>query len=244
MAGGRDLLFAARGAKNNMTVSEGEMMTREGLDSTIEQIRASAQEAKSYVVETLPESDRQDGYRVALSLDGFVELIKHIKPRILYLHASTFNARQDSLAILLPGLESSEDTQHEMLNRQEVVNLVKRFKQHDGGHDTFIATFVVDGILHSLYERASWFEEFQSEAGDLQARYEAVQDEEDERSEEMDRKKVREYATKLCENPKFNEGRPSREKRTYLAQSLFSDLTEDEICEVVDEATNLGWLKA
>ena len=50
------------------------------------------------------------------------------------------------------------------------------------------------------------------------------------------------YAKTLCEHPKFNDGRPSREKRIYLAESLFPDLDRMLILRIVDEAANMLWM--
>ncbi len=50
------------------------------------------------------------------------------------------------------------------------------------------------------------------------------------------------YAKTLCEHPKFNDGRPSREKRIYLAESLFPDLDRMLILRIVDEAANMHWM--
>jgi hypothetical protein len=49
-------------------------------------------------------------------------------------------------------------------------------------------------------------------------------------------------ALQLAEHPAFNAPKVSREKRAYLAETLFPEATQWELLQIVDRATNVAWL--
>jgi hypothetical protein len=217
-------------------------MANDTLEHSVREIESAVREVGSFLLDTVPQTERQEDYRVALPRESFLELLKHCKPRIVYTYKNEFDARQSIVTQLLPVTEEGGEAQAELLADPRVAPLVERFSRHNGQVDSFVATFVVDGVLHSIYERTAWVEALEEQLDELEAVLEAEREDDDEEEDEVDRERVRDYATRLCENPKFTEGRPSREKRIYLTRSLFPELTDLEVSEVVEEATNMTWL--
>jgi hypothetical protein len=228
-------------------------MSKETLAARFDRIGQAARESNSRLVEAVLKSENQEGYRVQLSLDAFLELLKSCKPRVLYAFGNTFSARDTLIDELLT--ESDDDVEEEadmegtdsekqLLADPRVKPLLEEFAHYDGQMESFLVTFVVDGVLHSVFEQETWAANFENGVQALEALFDAERNRVLECEFESDRAELRQHAERLCAHPKFNEGRPSREKREYLARSLFKDLDGREISWIVDEATNMQWLNA
>jgi hypothetical protein len=227
-------------------------MSKETLDAQFERIGQAANESESHLVEAVLRSENQEGYRVTLSLDAFLALLKSCKPRVIYAFANRFNAREGLIDELLPepNVDDEEadldgtDAEKALLANPKVAPLIREFKCYDGKVESFLATFVVDGVLHSVFEQEDWALAFENGVSELKTLLRAERRNSEDAEYEAQRAQMHEHAKTLCAHPKFADGRPSKEKREYLAQSLFPQLDERVLSLIVDEATNMLWLNA
>ncbi|VVE56326.1 hypothetical protein PCA20602_05093 [Pandoraea capi] len=214
-------------------------MSQVTLDEQRAQIVAAAENGNTLVMHTVVKIPAATVYTVSLDFQAFVTLLVHSKPTAMYLVAVTF-APQEDLESWWDIDEDDEDDNALMLDA-EVKQFIREMG-HVGEIGSLMASFVVDGVLHTLYADAVWYTELKKQAEELKSHvYVALERKDDEENKKM-KALVREHAKALCEHPKFTEGRPSKEKRTYLAESLFPDLETYLIYRVVDEASNMAWL--
>ncbi|WP_244786024.1 hypothetical protein [Cupriavidus pauculus] len=214
-------------------------MSQVTLDEQRTQIVAAAEKGNTLVVPTVVKIETTAAYTVSLDFEAFLKLLVHSKPTAMYLLAVTFDPQED--------LESwwdidEDDEDDKALMRDAKVKRFIHNMGHAGEIGSLMASFIVDGVLHTLYADAEWYTEIEKQAEELKSQlYVARERREDEEDKKM-KALVREHAKTLCEHPKFAEGRPSKEKRTYLAESLFPSLETYLIYRVVDEASNMAWL--
>jgi hypothetical protein len=52
---------------------------------------------------------------------------------------------------------------------------------------------------------------------------------------------IRKYARELAAHPAFNMGRPSFEKRLFLAGELFPDQDDRSLSQITTDAQNIDW---
>jgi hypothetical protein len=229
----------------------------ETLEAHFESIRQAAQDSASFVVDAVLSSEHQEGFQIVLPLDSFIGLLKSCKPRVIYAFANPFNTRDALSELLLASDDEADDDvdgqmdeegrsdkENRLLADARVAALVEAFEGFDGQIESFIASFVVEGVLHTVYEKSDWAENFQNGVDELNALLRVELTESRGAEYEVNQAKTRECAQTLSTHPKFIEGRPSREKREYLARSLFPELSESEIFAIVDEATNMQWLNS
>jgi hypothetical protein len=97
--------------------------------------------------------------------------------------------------------------------------------------------------LHTAATWAPWFDEFETdfESAATEARN-ALANERD-LLDERDSKEVREKAVVLSGHPSFNSGRPSFEKRLFLADQLFPKLDDQKLQKITSRAEKLDWLQ-
>lgn len=214
-------------------------MSQVTLDEQREQIVAAAEKGNTLVVPSAVKITAATAYTVSLDFQSFVNLLAHSKPTALYLIAVKFDPKED----LESWWEIDEDDEDDKaLMRDPKVKQFIRKMGHAGEIGSLLASFIVDGVLHTLYDDAEWYTELEKQAEELKSQvYVACERKEDEEDKKM-KAIVREHAKKLVEHPKFTEGRPSKEKRTYLAESLFADLDTYLVYRIVDEASNMAWL--
>lgn len=214
-------------------------MSQITLDEQHTQIVAAAENGNTLVMQTMVKIPAATAYTVSLDFQSFVKLLAHSKPTALYLLAVAFDPRGD----LESWWEIDEDDEDDKaLMRDAKVKQFIRKMGHAGEIGSLMASFIVDGVLHTLYADAEWYTELEKQAEELKSQvYVARERKEDEEGRKMTAL-VREHAKTLCEHPKFTEGRPSKEKRPYLDESLFTDLETHLIYRVVDEASNMAWL--
>lgn len=231
-------------------------MSKETLKTRFEKIEHVTKQSDSHIVEAVLRSETEPGYRVQLSLDAFIGLIGKVKPRIVYAFSNTFSARDGLLAELLPDADDDDEegeededgdsapSEKQLLADSKVAPVLKRFASYDGQVESFLASFVVDGVIHSVYEQEQWGLEFDEAVDELKTLLRVERRTRNDADYEVQRTQMRQHAATLCAHPKFSEGRPSKEKREYLAQSLFPKLDDRLVSRIVDEATNMLWLNS
>ena len=92
-------------------------------------------------------------------------------------------------------------------------------------------------------EEEEWYGSFKASAQEVAARLKTVLAENRDRSGVESALETTRRARILASDPAFNFNRAGREKRTYLAEKLFPECDHSEIYRIVDEATNIDWIK-
>jgi hypothetical protein len=173
-----------------------------------------------------------------LSPEEAVRVINAHTPRIIYLVEQVFSlageieAARDELQDigieLSPGLFKAAD---------------RRFAAFDGQICATIASFMVDGVLHTAVSTATWHDEFgdvvQAIVDDAREGADAGQN-----SKNSERAKaIERNALALVKHPSFNHGRVSFDKRMALAETIFRDCDPHTLSEITRRAENLFWLE-
>ncbi len=202
-------------------------------------IKNAAMAAGSILVEATVQA-RDDGTApmVIVCSEDAVRVISAHAPRIIYLVEQTFDlageiktAREELDEI---GVEPSPD---------RLKATQRRFTSCDGQIGATIASFMVDGILHTAVSTAAWNDEFGDAVETILegAREGAEANQFSKHSEEA--KAIERKAIVLAKHPSFNHGRVSFDKRMTLAETLFQDCDPRELSEITRRAENLFWLE-
>lgn len=202
-------------------------------------IKVAASTSKSVLVEATVQS-RDDGTTpvVILSSEDVVRIISSHAPRIIYLVEQVFDlageieAARDELDDM--GVERSPDA---------LKVTQRRFAPHDGQIGATIASFMIDGVLHTAVSTATWHDEFGDavEAILEESREGASAGQASKNSEKV--KAIESKALVLVKHPSFNHGRVSFDKRMALAETLFKDCDPHTLSEITRRADNLFWLE-
>lgn len=218
---------------------------RSDLGSYAQEVRSTASDVTAIVVAGCVEVPEHPALAtVHLDPDDALRAIQHLRPRIVYMLESQLNLESAAL-------QSLEDLQDEADERGPLAEpvlmagfseLKRKWQSHEGDTSSIIVEFVADGILHTTIALASWRDEFDA---NLEAILEGVR-EQSAQAMEADRDvckhRVQKNAATLIAHPSFSAGRPSFEKRLFLAETLFPDLDAQELQEVTSHAEKLAWL--
>lgn len=202
-------------------------------------IRDAASASKSVLVEATVQT-RDDGSTpmVILSSEDAVWLISAHAPRVIYLVEQSFDLADE----LETALEELDDISVEH-SPDHLKATQRQFAKYDGQIGATIASFMIDGILHTAVATAAWHDEF----GDavetiLESAREGARDGQiSKHSEEA--KAIERKALVLVKHPSFNHGRVSFDKRMALAETLFRDCDPHMLSEITRRAENLFWLE-
>ncbi len=173
-----------------------------------------------------------------LSSDEAVRVIKAHAPRIVYLVEQIFD---------FPGeIEAARD-ELEDIGIEHPARLFKgvnrRFTVFDGQICATIASFMIDGMLHTAVSTATWHDEF-GEA--VQAIVDTAREDANAGQVSKDSEKakaIERNALVLVKHPSFNHGRVSFDKRMALAETLFRDCDPHTLSDITRRAENLFWLE-
>lgn len=216
-------------------------MSQVTLEEQRAQILKAAAAGGSFVVTGVVKISAVEGYKINLNQESFVGLLAHSKPTAVYLFTDEFDPQGN----LEAWWDIDDDNEDDVaLMRDARVKQFIRKMGHAGEVGSLMSSFVVDGVLHTYFAEADWFSELEQQADELKAQVFGDRERKEDETDKEEKALVREYAKTLCEHPKFTEGRPSKEKRTYLAESLFADLDSYLVYRIVDEATNMAWLNS
>ncbi|WP_141237170.1 hypothetical protein [Sphingopyxis sp. GW247-27LB] len=195
--------------------------------------------ATEYVLVEATVQTRDDGSvpMVILSSDDAVRVISAHAPRIIYLVEQVFDlageieTARDELDDI--GVERSPD---------HLKAVHRRFASFDGQIGATIASFMIDGVLHTAVATSAWHDEFGEAVETILegARERARVGQVSKHSEEA--KAIERKALVLVRHPSFNHGRVSFDKRMALAETLFQD-NPHILSEVTRRAENLFWLE-
>lgn len=213
------------------------MLNKTALDLHAEGIRAAAEECGARIIPALP-SVSNSSIAVPVDAAEFVELVRHIRPRLIYLVATPFDAEEEAFTEI--GLDDQDD---DWIHEQKaLIALVKRWRRRDGETCRLGFGLMYDGVFHGIVEDADWLSDFEEE---IEAVKESVERDRQERlaKEESERKKK--LATKvrtLIADSRFTAPKVGVAKRTALARVLFPDLSHEDVRMIVEQAEEEHWL--
>ncbi|MDX0654715.1 hypothetical protein GOD34_29020 [Sinorhizobium medicae] len=207
------------------------------LDQIAKLVKDAAEESGTMILETALVSESLPG--VAVSGDRFPALIKHLRPRLVYMLLTSFDA------------EAAVEGHFEVDELDSDLNkLAAKWRKRNGQTARLILGFMADGILHAIIETTVWFDEFEEEAEQLeanraerlQADFDRRQEEERSQREAEEKKRLTPYVKKLVADERFNAPKISAAKRLALAETMFINLDRASTKKAVDRAVNELWL--
>lgn len=202
-------------------------------------IKNAAIATESVLVEATVQT-RDDGSTpmVILSSEDAVRLISAHAPRVIYLVEQSF----DLAGELETALEELDDIGVEH-SPDHLKATQRQFTKYDGQIGATIASFMVDGVLHTAVATAAWHDELGDAVETILegAREGARAGQVSKLSEEA--KAIERKALVLVRHPSFNHGRVSFDKRMALAETLFQDCDPHTLSEITRRAENLFWLE-
>ena len=202
-------------------------------------IKDAASSSESVLVEATVQTRDDGSVPIAiLSADEAVRVINAHKPRIIYLFEQVFD--------LAGEIEAARDELDDLSVEHSPGHLKatqRRFAAYDGQIGATIASFMIDGVLHTAVSTATWHDEFGDavEAILEDARENASAGQVSKNSEKA--KAIERQALLLVKHPSFNHGRVSFDKRMALAETLFQDCDPHRLSEITRRAENLFWLE-
>jgi hypothetical protein len=219
------------------------------LEEEVEAIGQAATAIGARMVWTIPVAENDSRTLVAtLEFAEFLALIPHARPRVVYLWKRGFEAHAMALHSLIDndddtGEEVDEEVGNEIANDARFASIVKRWCSRDGEIGSFVASFILDGILHTAVESEAWLDEFNDDVSELAESLGEDTEGEEARIAAAELAEIRDKAKQLAADPLFNGPKVSRAKREYLARHLFADMEERTISFIVEEAENMQWLE-
>ncbi|MEY2394093.1 MAG: hypothetical protein QOF94_438 [Acidobacteriaceae bacterium] len=206
-----------------------------------EHIKTVAEEVGALVVRELldiPESATMP--QVALNLDEVVAVVRHTRPRLIYLVESCFDVEFE-IAEVAESLGQDEkgggDDDNPALER-----LANKWRTQNGKPCFAFAAFMADGVLNRSIAHPAWREEFATELERIEEDARNTLADERHTLSNRDSAEVREKAAVLANHASFNAGRTSFEKRAFLAEKLFPGLDPGQLHAITQRAENLDWL--
>jgi hypothetical protein len=210
------------------------------LKDHLELINKASRESGSAIVTALVPINVNEGvHTVRLDLDSFLQLLSECRPRVVYIQIGEFESEENLRSVLDVEMADEDPVSESALFK----TLVKRWAKFNGEIDQYAASFMIDGVLHVVFTQTNWFDEFETAAEELthslgEQKFRAA-----EQKQMAERVRLAASVKQLNEHPVFHAGRPSFEKKKYLAKKLFPNAEEEEIRVIVDEATNENWLR-
>ncbi|HJW77331.1 MAG: hypothetical protein ACJ8DU_07760 [Microvirga sp.] len=209
------------------------------LDQLVREFRAVADELDALVIPVLPSRIERAPLTAAVDVPDIMALIRHVRPRVVYLAEDRFSALDYTGSLLV-----DDDTDDNTLKDPRVRALASEWRSHDGELCRVGFGMMFEGVLHVIVEEEAWMEEFEDAVMAVaEAMKEDGQEQSVNRSAE-EKKALRDRVETLVSDPRFGAPKISRAKRTHLASVLFPDLDDRTIYLIVEEAENTAWLAA
>jgi hypothetical protein len=176
---------------------------------------------------------------VGLPCESAINIIKFAKPRLVYFAQFPFEVENE----IAEGDAFDESLEETLSTSPPFEKLKRKWKRRNGEPGLAIASFVVDGVLHTSVSEPSWKLEFDEELLVAEEEVRQLHDNLEASLEAADEQEVEGKASTLAEHPSFSAGRPSFAKRKMLAAKLFPDLPEGKLTKIVGSADKITWLK-
>jgi hypothetical protein len=203
------------------------------LDQIVTNARAAASDCGAMIVEAFVSLDSIPV--AAVSSSEFPRLIAHVKPKLVYVSTTMFDAREQ----IMDALETDDETSlgHGLSNK-----LISAWRSRNGETCRINLALMCDAVLHVLVQEAEWFADFETAAEALSAEMETLQQEIDRKGQIAERNKRSSYVEQLIADPRFSAAKVGVAKRTVLAEALFPDLEQNVIRSIVEQAESDFWL--
>lgn len=207
------------------------------LDRMAKEVRAAAEACGAMILESILASENLPA--VAVDAYTFPALIKHLRPRLIYMVVTTFNANEEVAAHFeVDELDAG------------LKKLATKWTSHNGQSSRLIVGLMSDGVLHGTVEMADWFYDFEEEADALanvradedRAAFDREQEAERQQREADEKKRLAPIVKKLVADPRFVAPKTSNVKRVTLAETLFPDVDRTTIKKAVEKAVSEIWL--
>lgn len=206
------------------------------IDAITKRFRDAADSIGSYVVVGWLQGDHNLA-TVALSAEEALQVAAAVRPRLIYLVQSEFDAELEIEGCLDEPSADEDDT----ALRERFADLRRRAHRQNGKPYRVLFGFVVEGVLHASLTETGWYEDLEAS---LQERTTEILTERAEAGvvENLaDATDIRKKALELVAHPAFNFNRPSFEKRVFLAQQLFEGCDDLTLSRITTEAQNIDW---
>lgn len=223
----------------------------QSLAAAISDLRSVCASSNSRLIEDaiVPE-DIRGIVSVRVTTVELLDLIRHIRPKVVFFLAPNFDPEREILDTLFDDDDESDLDDQEREEREKikrhfgVKKLANRFKPFRG-EVQFLLTSFFDGIVgYYSYERAEWLEEFNFEIENIRGQLDEQERREFVIEEESRRAEISKAMEKILRDPRFSKGRPSRAKRLYLASMLFPEFVAEERKKIVEQAEMKLWASA
>jgi len=206
------------------------------LDRIEEAVRNASDESETLILQSVLAGEHVQ--TAAVPADQFPMLIRHLRPRLIYMVRTQFQAREE--------IEDRFDGEFDA----ELKKLVAKWKARDGRSSTLFIGLVADGVSHGAIETADWYDEFEAEIeGIVEARREAqseafirMQEEERIRVEAEERRRLAPMIDELLADLRFNAPKTSAAKRLMLAESMFPDKDRTTLKKAIQGAVSKAWI--
>ena len=205
------------------------------LDRIVDQVRAAAHECNTFIVKAALALQSDTVPAVGVDRAAFVGLIRHVKPKIIYVLASPFDAGDDMLTAL-------EEEDESFLDHPSIKKLVTKWRHRDGQTSRVALALMCDGVLHGIVEDADWLGEFETEVEGLAEDIDRAREEREQKAEAAEKGRLAPHIQQLIADPRFSGPKVGVAKRMVLAEMLFPDLDRDTIRAIVERAERDHWL--
>ena len=199
-------------------------------------VRAAAQEVAAEIVPAVLHVQSQP--TAAIEAVQLVALIRHLRPRLVYMLPVEFEAKEFALEHL-----EGEGDEDWLMSLPEVGGLIRRWRRHDGQAVALSVAVVADGVVLVTTEDMPWGERFVDEVDALLPAIALARDGAAVEERARLKRRIAGKVADLIADHRFTAGRAGHGKRLVLARSLFAGLSDDELEELVTEAENAYWLK-
>ncbi|MCW1753035.1 hypothetical protein [Rhizobium acaciae] len=207
------------------------------LDRMTKEVRAAAEECGAMILESILASEHLPA--VAVDGDTFASLVRHLKPRLIYMILTEFDAKEEVAA------HFEEDELDTGLKK-----LAAKWTNRNGQSSRLILGLMADGVMHGIVETADWFDDFEEEAealedvraDEMRTEFDQQQEAERQRREADEKKRLAPIVRKLVADPRFVAPKISAAKRVTLAETLFPDVDRATIKKAVEKAVAEIWL--
>jgi hypothetical protein len=207
------------------------------LDRMTNEVRAAAEDCGAMILESILASENLPA--VAVDGDTFPSLVRHLKPRLIYMILTEFDAKEEVAAYF------EEDELDTGLKK-----LATKWTNRNGKSSRLILGLMADGVMHGIVETADWFDDFEEEAealeevraDEMKTEFDREQVAERQRREADERKRLAPIVKKLVADPRFIAPKISAAKRITLAETLFPEVDRTTIKKAVEKAVSEIWL--
>lgn len=217
------------------------MTTSDAVLAFVRGARASAEAAQSCIVQGWPQGDR-NVLKVVLNPDEILRVIEASRPKLIYLAEAIFDAEEEA-AGAYEALSVDGEQEPGIAHTSRFTDLIRRTEKANGKPTMAMVGFVSDGVLHIGQVTEEWYEAIEGEFDEKVAEILSEMSADEAIRDTAASRTIRKYARELAAHPAFNMGRPSFEKRLFLAGELFPDQDQDDrsLSQITTDAQNIDW---